>query len=169
VGHSLGAVLAARLAPRLGGRLDRLVLIAPPGLGPRMDAEFLDIMANAHTTAALARALARLGPGAGPWSEEALEAELRRLGPAREGMAALGQELARNGVQQADIAPLLEGLRAPVTAVFGLEDPIIDWRDCASLPPQAAIHLLRGVGHLPHAARPDLLAGLILGRAARTG
>jgi pyruvate dehydrogenase E2 component (dihydrolipoamide acetyltransferase) len=81
-------------------------------------------------------------------------------------MAALGRALARNGIQQVDIAPLLEGLAAPVTAVFGLEDAILDWRDCANLPAQAAIHVLRGVGHLPHAARPDFVADLILGRAA---
>jgi pyruvate dehydrogenase E2 component (dihydrolipoamide acetyltransferase) len=70
-------------------------------------------------------------------------------------------------VQQVDIAPVLERVRAPITAVFGLEDPIIDWRDCASLPAGAAIHLLRGAGHLPQAVRLELVADLILGRAAR--
>ncbi len=170
VGHSLGGALAARLARSLGPRLDRLVLIAPAGLGPRMDPDFLDLMTEARTTAALARALARLGPGSGPYSEEALSAELDRLGSRREGMAKLARSLARNGVQQADIAPLLQGLPAPVTAIFGLEDPIIDWHDCANLPAEAAIHLFAGAGHLPHASRPDLVAELILARgAARDG
>jgi pyruvate dehydrogenase E2 component (dihydrolipoamide acetyltransferase) len=167
VGHSLGAILAARVAARLGERLERLVLVAPAGLGARMDPDFLDLMANAHTTDALARALARLGPGAGPWSREVLASELARLEAGREGMVAMGRAVARGGVQQTDIAPVLERIGAPITAVFGLADPIIDWRDCSALPARAAIHLIREAGHLPHAARPDLVAELILGGAAR--
>jgi pyruvate dehydrogenase E2 component (dihydrolipoamide acetyltransferase) len=167
VGHSLGAVLAARVAGRIGGRLDRLVLIAPAGLGPRMDGGFVELVANAFTPAALSRALRGLGQGAGPLSQEALEAEFGRLDVGRAAMVALGHALVRGGVQQVDIAPVLERVRAPITAVFGLEDPIIDWRDCASLPAGAAIHLLRGAGHLPQGVRPDLVADLILGRAAR--
>ncbi len=164
VGHSLGAVLAARLARRLGPRLDRLVLIAPAGLGPRIDRDFLDMMSEARTAAALGRALTRLGPGAGPYSDDALAAELEQLDLRRDAMTALAGSLARNGIQQADIAPLLDGLPAPLTAVFGLADPIVDWHDCANLPPRAAIHLVPGAGHLPHALRPDLVAELILGR-----
>jgi pyruvate dehydrogenase E2 component (dihydrolipoamide acetyltransferase) len=169
VGHSLGAVLATGLARALGPRLDRLVLIAPAGLGPRMDADFLDLMAGARTTAALARALARLGPGSGPYSEEALSAELDRLAPRRDAMVALGRGLAQKGIQQVDTGPLLEGVAAPVTAVFGLDDPIIDWRDAAHLPARAAIHFIKGAGHLPHAVQPDLVADLILARGAACG
>jgi pyruvate dehydrogenase E2 component (dihydrolipoamide acetyltransferase) len=170
VGHSLGAVLAARLASQLGPRLDRLVLLAPAGLGPRMDRDFLDLMAQAATSAALARALARLGPGAGPHSEDALSTELARLTSGRPAMIALGREVARDGIPQTDIAPLLERLAAPVTAIFGLDDSVIDWRDAAALPARTAAHFLRGAGHLPHALRPDLVAELILGRsAARDG
>jgi pyruvate dehydrogenase E2 component (dihydrolipoamide acetyltransferase) len=163
VGHSLGAVIAAHLAERLGRRLDRLVLVAPAGLGPRMDRDFLDLMANAETTAALGRALARLGPGVGPFSEEALAAELDRLRAGRETMVALSGSVARQGVQQLDIVPVLDRLAAPVVALFGLEDPVIDWRDAVNLPPRVGAHFLRGAGHLPHAARPDLVAELILG------
>jgi pyruvate dehydrogenase E2 component (dihydrolipoamide acetyltransferase) len=166
VGHSLGAVLAARLALRLGPRLDRLILLAPAGLGARMDPDFLDLMAQAHTPAALGRALARLGPGAGPYSDEGLAAELDRLAPQRDGMAALGRALVRGGIQQADIAPLLDRVDAPIVAVFGLDDPVIDWRDCANLPDRTAIHLLSSVGHLPHAARPELVTRLILAHGA---
>lgn len=149
VGHSLGAVLAARLALHLGERLDRLVLVAPVGLGACMAEEFFDLMANAHTPASLGCALARLGPRGGPHSEEALEAELTWLCSQREAMLSLGRGIARNGVQQTDVAPLLDRIRAPIAAVFGLDDPVTDWHDCAQPPPRAVIHLLQGASHLP--------------------
>lgn len=161
-------MIAARLALRLGNRLDRLVLIAPAGPGARMAAGFPGLRAHAETTAP-ARALARLGPGAGPYSKAALGAEPARLRSRREGMLARGRAAPGAGGQQTDIAPMLDPVQARVTAVFGLDRPIIDWRDCASLPPRAAIHLRRGARHLPHAARPDLVAELVLGRGRGEG
>ncbi|MFN3845639.1 MAG: hypothetical protein ACK4RZ_07435, partial [Paracoccaceae bacterium] len=48
----------------------------------------------------------------------------------------------------------------PVTVLFGTADRILDWRDVANLPPDVAIHLIRGAGHLPQHAAPDLLLRL---------
>jgi pyruvate dehydrogenase E2 component (dihydrolipoamide acetyltransferase) len=161
VGHSAGAVLASLLAERLGARAEGLVLIAPAGLGARINADFVDGMAAAETPAALARALALLG--AGPLSPLMLEAELDRLRAIRPGLAPLLRDLARGGMQQADIAPLLARLALPIRAIFGLQDRIIDWQDCAGLPARAAIHLLRGAGHLPQVSDPQTVAALITG------
>lgn len=159
VGHSLGAALATLLAAGLGARVEHLVLLAPLGLGARINGDFLDIMAGAETTGALRRAMALLGGG--PISDAALQIELDRLRSGRAALQPLVRAIAATGVQQIDIAPHLDRLVAPVTAVFGLEDRILDWRDCAALPASVAIHLVRGAGHLPHAAAPELVAGLI--------
>lgn len=69
-------------------------------------------------------------------------------------------------MQQTDIAPALAQIAAPIVAVFGLADRILDWRDCAALPGRASIHLLRDAGHLPQAAQPGLVAQLILNGGA---
>jgi pyruvate dehydrogenase E2 component (dihydrolipoamide acetyltransferase) len=163
VGHSLGAALAAMIAARIGARVESLVLIAPAGLGARMDRDFLDIMAAADTPDALRRAMDLLG--AGPISEAAMHLELDRLRAVRLAIRPLVQAVAADGVQQLDIAPVLARLTCPVSAVFGLDDRILDWRDCANLPAPAAIHLVRGAGHLPHTAAAELVAGLITGPA----
>jgi pyruvate dehydrogenase E2 component (dihydrolipoamide acetyltransferase) len=163
VGHSLGAALAAMIAARIGARVESLVLIAPAGLGARMDRDFLDIMAAADTPDALRRAMDLLG--AGPISEAAMHLELDRLRAVRLAIRPLVQAVAADGVQQLDIAPVLARLTCPVSAVFGLDDRILDWRDCANLPAPAAIHLIRGAGHLPHTAAAELVAGLITGPA----
>lgn len=163
VGHSLGAVLATRLALLLGQRVERLVLIAPVGLGARLGGDFVDIVLNADTTAALGRALSLLGGG--PVSDTALRSELARIGALRDRVAPLARALVRGDIQQVDIAPDLARIAVPVAAMFGLSDRIVDWRDCAALPARAAIHLVRDAGHLPHLAAPDLVQELISGPA----
>ncbi|EEW24735.1 alpha/beta fold hydrolase [Rhodobacter ferrooxidans] len=95
VGHSLGAVLATKLAQKLGPRVIRLVLLSPAGLGARINGDFLDLMAAAETPAALARALALLG--AGPVSDTAWQAELARLKASRAATAPLARALAAGG------------------------------------------------------------------------
>ncbi|WP_374436680.1 alpha/beta fold hydrolase [Tabrizicola sp.] len=159
VGHSLGAALAVRLARRLGSRVTRLVLIAPAGVGARINADFLDGMLAAGTTAALARALSLLD--AGTLSDVAAAEELARLAPRREGLSGLVRSLAHAGIQQIDVTADLEHLACPVCVVWGTADRILDWQAVAALPSQVAIHLVRGAGHLPHLAAPALVPALL--------
>lgn len=159
VGHSLGAVLAVRLARLLGARVARLVLIAPAGIGARINADFLDGMLAAETPAALARALALLDTL--PPGDSLLATELARLSQRRAPLAALVRRLAHRGMQQIDLIPEIEILAAPVRVIWGTGDRILDWRDVALLPSHVAIHLVRGAGHLPHLAAPGLLPALL--------
>lgn len=167
VGHSAGAVLAVRLAHLLGARVEALVLIAPAGLGARINGDFLDRMAGAASPEALAQGLAMLG--AGPVSGAVLAGELARLQRRRSGMTALAGAFAGDGRQKIDISRDLALDGIAVTAVFGLDDRIIDWQDCARLPPEVAIHLVPGAGHLPHLQVPALVARLIAGLPAAGG
>ncbi|MFP5481202.1 MAG: alpha/beta fold hydrolase [Alphaproteobacteria bacterium] len=159
VGHSLGAALAVRLARRLGSRVTRLVLIAPAGVGARINADFLDGMLAAETTAALVRALSLLD--AGTLSDVAQAEELARLATRREGLSGLVRSLAHAGMQQIDVTADLEQLACPVSVVWGTADRILDWQAVAGLPSQVAIHLVRGAGHLPHLAAPALVPALL--------
>lgn len=159
VGHSMGAILATRLARRYGERVERLVLLAPAGLGPRINQTFLDIMCHAETTAALRHGLGLLGTG--PISDAALVQELAALRAQRAAHRSLAGELASGGVQQIHIAPDLAAVTAPIRALFGTADEVLDWQDCARLPARAAIHLRAGVGHLPHLGVDALIEDLL--------
>jgi pyruvate/2-oxoglutarate dehydrogenase complex dihydrolipoamide acyltransferase (E2) component len=159
IGHSLGSALAVRLALRLASRVERVVLSAPAGLGPRINADFIDAMLAAETTAALSRALTLLD--AGPVSALALATELDRLRAERPGHEVLARAVARAGFQQIDIADDIARLGCPVSVMFGTSDRVLNWQDVANLPSGAAIHLVRGAGHLPHLAAPDLLVMLV--------
>lgn len=166
IGHSLGAALAVKLALSLSHRIDRLILSAPAGLGPRLNPDFTQGMLAAETTQALARALSLLG--AGPLSQTVLAQELARIKSLRGGHSALAAATSSNGFQQIDISADLASLRCDTRVIFGTADQILDWRDVAQLPPTAAIHLIRDAGHLPHHAAPDLFLSLALDRPERT-
>jgi pyruvate dehydrogenase E2 component (dihydrolipoamide acetyltransferase) len=165
VGHSLGAALAVRIAARFGARVERLVLIAPAGIGARINADFLDGMLAAETPAALARALDLLDGG--PVGASMLSGELARLAARREALSRLSRSLARGGMQQIDLRDEIGRLACPVSVVFGTADRILDWQSVAELPPQVAIHLVRGAGHLPHLAAPGLVPMLLSAPAHR--
>ncbi|TGD41755.1 alpha/beta fold hydrolase [Pseudotabrizicola sediminis] len=161
VGHSMGAILATRLACRFGDRVKRLVLLAPAGLGPRMNQLFLDILCNAETPAALRRGMSILG--AGPISDAALGLELAMLRKHRASQLALARELSTGGVQQIDIADELDAIATPVRALFGTADAVLDWQDSARLPVRAAIHLRAGAGHLPHLGAEAIVEEMLFG------
>lgn len=165
VGHSLGAAVAVALARRLGPRVRRLVLLAPAGIGARINPDFVGGMLAAETPAALARALALLD--AGPVSETALAAELDRLRARRPADAALAGLLARGGFQQIDVTGDLDALGCPAAVVFGTADRVLDWHAVEALPATVSIHLVRGAGHLPHLAAPALVARLARGGPIR--
>ncbi len=166
IGHSLGAALAVKLAAGLSQRIDRLILSAPAGLGPRLNPDFTEGMLAAETPQALARALSLLD--AGPLSQTVLVQELARLKAQRVGHSALAAATVSNGFQQIDITAELASLRCDTRVIFGTSDRILDWRDIAQLPAAAAIHLIRDAGHLPHHAAPDLFLSLCVDRTERT-
>lgn len=160
VGHSMGAILATRLALRFGDRVKRLVLVAPAGLGPRMNQLFLDILSHAETPAALRNGLSLLGTGL--VSDTVLRQELSSLFRHRAAHHALSRELAVGGIQQIDIAADLAAVTMPIRALFGTSDAVLDWHDCTRLPSRAAIHLRAGSGHMPHLGAEALLESMIL-------
>lgn len=166
IGHSLGAALAVKLAALMPARVAHLLLSAPAGLGPRINADFTQGMLTAETPQALARALSLLD--AGPLSATALAQELARLKAQRAGHATLAAALSSNGFQQIDITEGLARLTCATTVLFGTADRILDWRDIVHLPATTAIHLIRGAGHLPHHADPDLVLSLVTTPAQRS-
>jgi pyruvate dehydrogenase E2 component (dihydrolipoamide acetyltransferase) len=66
VGHSLGAMIAAKIAAESEVVLDHLLLLAPAGLGKEIDVEFVDGMIAADSVGDLERALSKLDGGALP-------------------------------------------------------------------------------------------------------
>lgn len=160
VGHSMGAMIAVRIAAEGEIALDRLMLLSPAGLGQEINTDFVNGMIGAETIADLERELAKLDGGALP--QAYMVALLSRIGRRRSALRDLAASVNQDSGQRQSILADLKRVKAPVTAVFGLKDRIIPWQHAVQLPAQTAVHFVRNAGHMPHWAAPDLLAELLL-------
>ncbi|MEZ5833889.1 MAG: acetoin dehydrogenase dihydrolipoyllysine-residue acetyltransferase subunit [Dongiaceae bacterium] len=162
VGHSLGAMIAAKLAAEGDVAIDHLLLLAPAGLGREIDRGFIDGMIAADSVADLERELAKLDGGA--LSPTYLAELLSRIQARRPQLRALAASINDAAGQRHSIMADLERVKAPVTAIFGVKDRIIPWQHAAQLPARAAVHFVKNAGHMPHWTAPNLAAELLLGR-----
>src|SRR5690606_35406192 len=160
VGHSLGAMIATRLAADREVEVERLMLLAPAGLGPEIDAGFISGMVAATTIADLERETAKLGGGA--LSRTYLDGLLAQIAKRRDLLRALTASVTAEGKQRHLIVSDLERVKNPITAVFGVADPIIPWQHAANLPAEVAVHFVKQAGHMPHWTAPNLIADLLL-------
>jgi pimeloyl-ACP methyl ester carboxylesterase len=160
VGHSLGAMIATRIAAEREVEIDRLMLLAPAGLGPEIDADFITGMVEADSLADLQRETAKLGGGS--LSATYLTELLERIRVRRDALRAVTGSVTANGAQLHLIVSALEQVKNPITAIFGLADRIIPWQHAAHLPQQAAVHFVKTAGHMPHWTAPNLAADLLL-------
>ncbi|HEY1384813.1 MAG TPA: alpha/beta fold hydrolase, partial [Dongiaceae bacterium] len=163
VGHSLGAMIAAKIAAQGDVELGHLLLLSPAGLGREIDRGFIDGMIAAESIADLEREIAKLDGGA--LSPNYLAELLSRIQTRRPMLRALAASITDAGGQRHSIAADLERVKVPVTAFFGLKDRIIPWQHATHLPARAAVHFVKNAGHMPHWNAPNLVADVLLGRS----
>lgn len=163
LGHSLGGALALALADVRPRQIKTLSLLAPAGLGPEIDAAALSGIARATSAESLAPWLKRLTARHDGISHDfARAAMLARLDPAlRAAQQDLAEVLFPDGVQAFDLTAALERVTAPTLMVWGRDDRILPWKQALAAPGGVALHLMRGVGHVPHIEDPESIAGLI--------
>ncbi len=164
VGHSVGAAVAMALTAR--GDLDvrSLSLLSPAGLGPTVDGAFVDGFLAAQTEAALAAWMRRLVHDPAMLAPVLVRATLSARADA--GLVPAQRQVARaifeGGTQLFSTAAALRAFPGPCTVVVGRDDAILSAAEvAAATPPQAALHRLPGVGHLPQIEAADLVVTLI--------
>lgn len=162
IGHSFGAAVAARIGAKLGDRLASIVLLSPVGLGTEIGQSFLSGMTNADTDEALARELRKLTEAVSSLSTSYIQILRARLQRRSRDLSALCASLSRNGVQQVDISGDLAQLSCPTVIIQGRSDSIIPWQHALNAPPRTALHLVPGVGHMPHWESAGLVSEIIL-------
>ena len=160
VGHSLGAMIAARIAAEREVEIDRLMLLAPAGLGAEIGADFISGMIEADSLEDLQRETAKLGGGA--LSNAYLAELLGRIRARRDALRAVTASVTADSAQRHLIVSMLEQVKNPITAIFGIADRVIPWQHAANLPPQAAVHFVKAAGHMPHWTAPSFVADLLL-------
>ncbi len=164
VGHSVGAAVAMALTAR--GDLDvrSLCLLSPAGLGPTVDGAFVHGFLEAQTEAALAAWMRRLVHD--PATLAPVLVRATREARADTGLVPAQRKVAHaifeGGTQLFSTAAALRAFSGPCTVVVGRDDVILSAAEVtAAIPPQAALHRLPGVGHLPQIEAADLVVTLI--------
>ncbi len=162
VGHSLGGAVASLVADSGVVTVRSLFLLAPAGLGPEIDADFIAGFGRAVSEPALAPWMRRLVADPAVVTDALVRATARsRARGDVAGHAAVAAAVFPEGTQAGDVIAALGRLAIPVRAVFGREDRILPVKQAARLPGVVAVHRLENVGHMPHLEARDLVARLL--------
>jgi pyruvate dehydrogenase E2 component (dihydrolipoamide acetyltransferase) len=156
-GHSLGAALAVEIAKSEPQRVAGLVLVAPPGLGAPIDADFVaDFLAGAEPAradAALVKLVARYDRISGAFRDETI----RRMGdPNRVAQLRRIAELCL--IPSAAMGPAIAALRCPVSILWGREDRVLAPPAFDAMPSGVDFTLVADAGHLLPVEQPETLA-----------
>ncbi|TIV69666.1 MAG: hypothetical protein E5V79_07220 [Mesorhizobium sp.] len=76
-------------------------------------------------------------------------------------LASLAERYFCDGTQTFSIRPDLERLRIPIRIIFGMQDRIIPFTHCHSLPGRVGLHAFQQCGHMPYLEEPELTLSIV--------
>lgn len=159
IAHSMGALAAVKLAQ--AHPVASLTLIAPAGIGRRINTGFLDALAAPKSLDHVRSTLKRLTSGPNGLSEAAINGIYQQLTQGR--AAALAQSLAGASGQAVDIRADLAALasKVPVSVILGHRDQVLDWSEALDVSPLLSLHHFPDVGHMPHWEAPTAVQRIL--------
>lgn len=148
VAHSMGAIAALQLAD--GRTFASLTLLAPAGLGRRINTKFLDALSAPQSVEQVKVALEKLTSGANGLSDQAVKKIYKDLVKGR--LAKLADTLVGASGQAVDIRDSLKRVaeEIPVSIIIGDRDEILDGSEMLDVSPMIAVHHFSKAGHMPH-------------------
>ncbi|MEM9583371.1 MAG: acetoin dehydrogenase dihydrolipoyllysine-residue acetyltransferase subunit [Pseudomonadota bacterium] len=152
VAHSMGAIAAIALAQN--HPVASVTLIAPAGVGQKIDSGFLEDLAQPLSADHVKRVLMRLTAGSNGLSDGAIATIFEALRKRR--VAGLAKSLTGTSGQAVDIRAEVAELakEVPVSILLGHRDQIIDWSEALDISPLVSMHHFATSGHMPHWEEP---------------
>lgn len=152
VGHSMGGAIAATLAAGNSEHAASLTLIAPAGLGPDINAAFIDGFVRAARRKDTAEVLQMLVHDPSLVSRTMVEDVLRykRLDGVSTALETIARAWFGGGRQAEDVTAAIGAIGTPVQVIWGREDRIVPATHAGALAADVPVHLLDAAGHLPH-------------------
>jgi pyruvate dehydrogenase E2 component (dihydrolipoamide acetyltransferase) len=167
VGHSMGGALALAFALKRPRAAASLTLIAPGGLGPEINMDYIEGFIGAGRRKEMKGVLELLVADPGLISRDMVNEVLKykRLDGVEAALGTLAGALFPGGRQETFGPAHLAALKAPTQAIWGRRDRIVPAAHAEALPPGVAVHLLDDVGHMPHMEAAAEVNRLIAGMA----
>ncbi|MBB2203301.1 acetoin dehydrogenase dihydrolipoyllysine-residue acetyltransferase subunit [Gluconacetobacter tumulisoli] len=155
VAHSLGGAIALALAGQAPGRVASLALIAPAGLGPEINMDFINGFITADRQKTIQPVLAYLVHDKSLIGRKMADDILRykRLDGAVTALTRIAETCFPDGRQADDLRPVLTRGDIKALVLWGEDDEILPVRQSSGLPPAVTVDILPGVGHMPQMER----------------
>jgi len=150
VGHSLGGAVALTLAAREPERVRSLALLASAGLGPEIDAGYIEGFISAANRNALKSHAAKLFADPNLVNRRLIDDLLKykRLEGVDSCLRLLAGNLVSDGRQATNLRETLARLHCPALVVWGSDDQIIPASHALRLPSAVKVEVLPGKGHM---------------------
>lgn len=150
VGHSLGGAVALALAASEPRRVRSLTLLASAGLGPEVDAAYIEGFVSSTNRNALKPHAAKLFADPSRVTRRMIDDLLKykRLEGVEASLRLLSENLFSGGRQATVLREELARLRQPVLVVWGSEDQIVPARHASGLPSSVQVEVIPGKGHM---------------------
>jgi pyruvate dehydrogenase E2 component (dihydrolipoamide acetyltransferase) len=163
VGHSLGGAVALELALSNPGRVKSLTLIAPAGLGPEINMEYIEGFMGASRHKQLRPFVEQLFANPALVGRKMLDdiISYKRLDGAVEALNTIAGMVFADGRQAVDLAPRLAELTVPLQVIWGEGDRIIPAAHVNGVPASVRVHLIAGAGHMVHMEKAQEVNELI--------
>jgi len=150
VGHSLGAAIAAQIAVDVPQRVQGICLICPAGLGPEINAAYLEGFVQAESRRELKPVVEQLFHDPSLVTRSLLEDLLKykRMDGVAEALQMLHQGLFDQGMQAAQPIQGLSPAQHPTLILWGKSDQIISADQAKLAPEGATVKIFEGAGHM---------------------
>jgi pyruvate dehydrogenase E2 component (dihydrolipoamide acetyltransferase) len=168
VGHSMGGAIAGLVALREPKLVRSLTLISPAGLGPEINAKYIDGFVASESRRDLKPVLQYLFADADLVSRQMVEDLLKykRLDGVQAALRGLAGALFKDGRQERSLVDGLAKLALPIQVVWGAKDAIIPSTHAKALP-NARVEVIDAAGHMAQMEAAGRVNDLIKAQLAR--